>query len=740
MIYMGRKVNVKRKDGRTEEIYVYDPQEFPIDEVSDSYMTSSSNASHGGRKKVAYELDFCTFDIETTTLDNGGPEEGKPWAFMWHWQACICGRCVFGRRWEEFFDFFKRLSEHLRLKQDKRMVVFVHNLGFEWAFMYPMVREHFGEYHIFATGSHEPVKISFDNGLEFRCSYKLSNMSLWRFTQTEMACPYEKAYGDLDYKKVRTAGTPITDEEAAYNLIDVLGLYHAVKSKMAGDKDIITTLPITSTGYPRRITRRACREDESYHDKVFVPLALKWEVYKMLKESGRGGNTHGSRFLAGRIIYDIFSMDYVSEYPSEIVLQPYPMTPWCRYGEVESLDELHELMDQKACLFRVTFFNLDILPDQPVPYLPIDKATHIIGGIEGDNGRVLRAPGAISYTLTDIDFKIVEQIYDISGGVAISDMYISDYKPLPEPIRETVLKFFRLKCEIKRQIKEAKEDHKRGIYTDEQYVEVVNLLKYKYGKVKNLLNSIFGMMYTDPVKEEMLMDDDGSWHIKETEEDPEELGKKLLNKFNNSRNSFLNYTWGVWTTAWGRWSLHQLQACAVHRDGDRVTSALVYSDTDSAKAYAWDYEALAELNARIIQKAEELGAYAEAPDGTKDYLGWAEEDSHARRFITWGAKKYAYEDDAGLHVTVSGVANVTRPGEYLGLGALELQAHGGLEAFRPGFIWKEAGGMEVWYGHSEPRYVTVDGCRMLTASYAALKDGFYTLGLTEEYQALIGYV
>lgn len=729
-------VQVKTKQGAEESVEVMSPGELLAEELPRQFMISARGGR--GHEKIAYMTDFLTFDIESTTMPGvKNPKGGydvPPWSFMYQWQACVCGQVVFGKYWDDLFSMLERIRDELHLKKLKRMVCFVHNLGFEFSFMYPFLKERYGEVEVFATAPHQPVKVFAEKlGIEFRCSWKMSNMNLYNFTKTELNCPYVKPYDDLDYRKIRTPKTRLTGKEKAYCVIDVLGLYHAVKSKMAADHDTIASLPITSTGYPRRITRRACRKYPGYREKIFNKCKITPFIYQMLKEAGRGGNTHANRYFANAVWLDVTSYDDVSEYPAVMLLEDYPMGGWSAYGNVESLKELDELCREKAVLFRIYFQNLRLKPGVAMPYIAVDKLIMRppASQIEGDNGRVLAAEGVLGVTINEIDWKIIKQQYDWDA-VIIKDVQIADKGPLPEPIRETILGFFASKCELKMKIR-AKEKELKEDPDDKRLIDDLNELNYRYGKVKNLLNSIFGMMYTDPCRMETSMDDCGVWSEKlpagKTVED-------LLEKFNKSRNSFLCYAWGVWVTSYGRRYLDELQECT--RD-DQGKVWAIYSDTDSCKSQYWNEEKLLKLIKKQKKKCEERGAYWTAPDGHREYMGYPELDSVARRFKTLGAKKYAYEDEEGLlHVTISGVANTHTPGDKLGRGARELLEHGGLDALEVGYVFKEAGGSCIWYGHADPHEVTVKGCTFQTASYAAITDGSYKVGMTEEYKKLLG--
>lgn len=740
-------VIIDRKDGGCDAIPIYTWDTLPLDD-----MPVHISSKGYGSQKIGYLADFATFDIETTSMvgkytyvTQGKGSKAKrvkqwsvkPWGFMYHWQFCFNGHVCFGRRWEEFFKLLDRLIYEYHLKDLKRLVIYVHNLGFEFTFLYPFLEEYIGKWQLFATGTHTPVKVTGERGIEFRCSWKLTNMNLYMFTKTEKDCPYLKPYGDLDYKKIRTADTPLSDKEKGYCCVDVLGLYHAIHSRMKADHDTIATIPLTSTGYPRRDTRRACRKDPNYREKIYKKCVLTYNVYRLLVQMRRGGDTHASRFYSSKLWEDVFSYDYVSLYPAMLLLELFPIERFSRYGAVESLEELEKLTTSGlACIFTVYFEDLEVNPDEPMPYIPIDKLVTKPGKkyIHGDNGRVIKVDGICSLTVNEIDWEIIKKSYHWKPGLIITDMHTARKGRIPEPIRRVILAYFAQKCQLKEEINDT-EDLLEKDPANKTLIDRLNDLNYRYTKIKNKLNGIFGMMYTDPVREAVTMNERGEWKEQIPEGSSEE---QLLEKAQKSRNSFLVYAWGPWVTSHARLALRKLQACA--KDPDSARSTVIYSDTDSAKSQVWDEKALDDLIKAQKEKSDEMGAYWDSPKtGKRYYMGYPELDGHARRFITLGAKKYAYEDKKGqLHVTVSGVSNTHAPGDELGAGARELMERGGLDAFKVGFIFQDAGGQTVWYGHDDPHYVTVNGCRMLTASYAALSDGEYTLGQTEEYKRLLG--
>ena len=94
------------------------PEKLDIDEIPKQFMVSVKGRGH---EKIAYMTDFMTFDIESTTMpgvrDPKGGYKVPPWAFMYCWQACVCGQVIFGRYWDQFFDMLDRIRDELHLKK-----------------------------------------------------------------------------------------------------------------------------------------------------------------------------------------------------------------------------------------------------------------------------------------------------------------------------------------------------------------------------------------------------------------------------------------------------------------------------------------------------------------------------------------------------------------------------------------------------------------------------------------------
>ena len=703
-----RPACIKRFDGGEDVIETYNIHDFPYENLNTKALTCKH------KKKPKYLVyTFATFDIETTTIDNG---TDTPYGFMYHWQMDVSGYVVTGRRWEEWIEFMLKLVEIFKTDETRYFIVYIQNEAFEFQFIRDFLNAYFDGFTVFAAQRRKPIYVTTGNGIQFRCSYKLTNMSLEKAVQNELGVVHCKASGDLDYRVIRTADTPLNDTEFGYCVSDVVSLYELIERRLINERDNLESIPLTSTGYVRRDCRNSCRKDPDYREE-FLKQEMTESVYKLLMEAGRGGNTHANRFMSGRVWHNVDSFDVASSYPAQMFLRKFPVSKFTPYGKIESMTELDGLLSEYACLFRVIFTGLEVRDNIGMPYIAISKATAHSKHVTLDNGRVLSVinredrendRGYLALTLTDVDFQIIKEQYTWDE-MSISDFHIATYGYLPEALLSQVMAYFRAKTELKDKIKEAEESG------DE---EEAAKLAYLYAKSKNRLNGIFGMCYTNPVHNVISINEDGEWI-----EDAPEIAD-ALKKYWKSRNSFLVYAWGVWITAWARKHLEDLFN-ALGQD------KVIYGDTDSGKAVDVDISKIDALNAKVMELADKRGAYCDY-NGTRYYMGVYEHENKIpiAKFKTLGAKKYVYEDEKGLHVTISGVNKK--------LGAKEL---GSIDNFVPGFIFKDAGGLTLYYNDAEQgiHQITVDGCTMTTASNIGMIDSTYEIGITREYAELIGY-
>ena len=271
---------------------IYTCYNFPYDKLKDIPTLIKRR-----RKGVEIIIDtISSFDIETTTYQENGKDKG----FMYLWGFCINGLIVVGRLWNEFIIFLKMVQKVLELDKNKKLVTYIHNASFEFMFCYQFLKENFDGFKMFATSKRKLIYFGVD-GFEFRCSYRLTNMSLDKAVKKEKGTKYLKMVGDLDYSKFRTPYTLLTLIEWGYFIGDLLSLYDLIRCKLENENRDLFTIPLTSTGYIREYLRNRTREDKKYY-WFFHKFGMTAHFYDMCKDELKGGDTHANRFYQGKIV------------------------------------------------------------------------------------------------------------------------------------------------------------------------------------------------------------------------------------------------------------------------------------------------------------------------------------------------------------------------------------------------------------------------------------------------------
>lgn len=660
------------------------PGKFPYDWLYEIPLVKRKAGNQRTRKRIQYKDLITAFDIETTRLQ----DIEQSIMYVWQWQFGD-EYTVVGRTWEQFEAFQRKLKAVL---ENSVLVVFVHNLSYEFQFLrgiYP-----FNQDEVFAIKSRKVLKCNMWESFEFRCSYIHSNMNLDTYTK-KMGVKHKKLTGTFDYEKHRYPWTELSNEELAYCVHDVQGLVEAIEIEMEHDGDNLYTFPLTSTGYVRRDAKKAMSQVNYRFVKEQLP---DYEIYKMLREAFRGGNTHANRYYTNYTLHNVHSADRSSSYPDVMCNCKFPISEFYRLGDI-GYEEVVKMIGkrQKACIMRVAITGLHLTRiDWGCPYLSLSKCRHIENALE-DNGRIISAD-YLETTVTDIDLKIILQEYSFTD-IKFYDVATARYGYLPTQLIKTICQYYHYKTELKN-------------------VPGQELL---YMKSKNKLNSLYGMCAQDPVKQSILFIEND---FKEQNEDEAEL----LHAYN--KKAFLAYQWGVWVTAWARYRLEEGIQLAHGDVNDPNAPQFVYCDTDSVK-YLGEID-LTKFNTERIKDSKRSGAYATDPEGITHYMGVYEKEHDMCEFRTMGAKKYVYREtpDDKLICTIAGVSK--------SLGGKELEEHGGITAFHEGFTFNKAGGLEAVYNDNpEQCDIVIDGHKLKVTSNVVLRPSTYTLGLTADYKRLL---
>lgn len=580
-------------------------------------------------RKITYLNIESSFDIETSSVKFN---DGTKSSFMYIWMFGIgyLENVYYGRTWEEFKQFSDEIVKYYGLNTGKRIIIYVHNLGYEFQFM----RKYFDWEDVFSIGERKPLKAVTKSGIEFRCSYMLSGFSLERTADNLQKHSVSKMVGDLDYSLIRTQHTELSQKEMLYceRDIDVVNAYINEQIEQYGD---VNKIPLTNTGRVRNYVRHECYYTSNNHRKtnkgkyfryrkIMDDLTLKEREYKMLKRAFMGGFTHANAFHSGKLLENVTSVDFTSSYPSVMLAEKFPMSRG-RLIAIKSIDELEKMCVKYCLLFDIKLTG--VTPKINHENYISESKCHVLTNPTINNGRVFSAD-ELQMTITNVDYDIIKQCYDWETiSVSNATRYHKAY--LPKSIIESVLKLFQDKTVLK------------GVKGKE----------VEYTLSKGMLNSIYGMSVTDVVKDEHTYND--GWGVEIAD-----VGEQV-DKYNTSKNRFLYYPWGVWITAYARKNLWT-GILALEND-------YVYSDTDSIKLL--NYEAHTDyfnwydsnLKTKLTQMMEhyKLDVALLSPktiEGKVESMGvWDYEGTYSR-FKTLGAKRYLVEENGELALTVAGLS------------------------------------------------------------------------------------
>jgi hypothetical protein len=230
-----------------------------------------------------------------------------------------------------------------------------------------------------------------------------------------------------------------------------------------------------------------------------------------------------------------------------------------------------------------------------------------------ENGRLSYCPDMIKVALTDIDFENYCDMYTWDSYECVM-LYQAKYKPLPDYVRKTVIKYFILK-------------------------ETLPKDSAEYQLAKRKLNSCFGMAATGLPEREIVLNTELNELVPgDMVKSYEELTKWLI----------MLPQWAIYIAAYTRRAIVQsIAACGIDS---------IYYDTDSNKIA--NPEKYADWFAEYNKKVMEINANMEVYDYDRSllmHIGCFEKEYKGDRYKVLGAKRYMMEHDGEVQVTVAGM-------------------------------------------------------------------------------------
>lgn len=528
-----------------EHTTIYYPED--VKQLCDDLKDNIKIKYYKKRKGGEYLNIPCSFDIETSSWY----DKGEKVANMYLWGMSICGLIVIGRTWFEFIEVLKTLQREFGLIAGQRhLVLYVQNLSYEFQFCKGWLEWT----KVFAVDTREAIDAVCSFGIEFKCSYVLSAYSLAKMGEHLTMFNVQKTTG-LEYYEKRHSKSVITWTELRYQINDVQVVVAFIYEEMVRNKNNITKIPLTNTGYVRSFCRRAClqgfdnnpktRKYKRFRYTYFIHnLTITVDEYEQARRAFMGGYSHTNPFYANTLVEDFQSEDFSSAYPAKAVLLP--LFPISQGELIEPLTpELFKTScELYFCMFDVIFEGLEstFLYDN---YISTSRCWELSGAVKA-NGRLVSAD-VCGTTITNYDFDIIKRTYKWKSiKVARFRRYKRGY--LPTDLVKAILSLYKAKTELKD--------------VEEMIVE--------YFHSKGMLNATYGMICQAIFKNNSVYDtEEDVWKVEKA--NPEEE----IERYNSSPNRFLFYLWALVITATCRrdlWSA--ILACG---------EDYIYSDTDSVK-------------------------------------------------------------------------------------------------------------------------------------------------------------
>lgn len=598
-------------DGRNYNYYPYSDNKTELDNIIPEFKKY---------RKSGYIDIGAAFDIETTSYYSEELKANR--ATMYHWQFGLNDVVITGRTWEELKDFCKYLDKKAK-KAKATLLILDQNLGFEFSFikgLFTWKKDKKGHTMIFAKDI-RTVLYCVTGNLEFRDTLALTNMGLDKY-QKNFNLDVGKLKGDLDYELMRHSDTPLTDQEIAYCINDVLVLtdfYH--KFLKPQFLDIDKPIPLTSTGIVRSEVKEAFKalpKSEQRKIRNAIKNAMPGrDLYNLWRTFlFRGGLTHANILACNELMdFNFASYDGKSMHPSQMLHHNFS---WKYIRKNKNMfEEIKEASrDEKYGFFGCfTFYNI-----KASTYHSLESKNKLVEYSRDavfDNGRLCKAR-KITVMLTQIDWFNYEKMYTFDS-YEVHYIYQSYMRPLPDYLLKTVCHYFWLK-------ENSRDD-----------VVLYNLTKRK-------LNGCFGMCATGLTETDL--DYDPETQIFKPSKETKTYDELV-------RNLILLPQWSIEIAAYSR-----AQLIDAIINGGGVDS--IYYDTDSNKVnHPEKYEAYYnDFNTKMIDINKTINTYGYDREPFL-HIGCWEKEYVGTRYKVLGAKRYLVEHDGKIQCTVAGMVKGT---------------------------------------------------------------------------------
>lgn len=430
---------------------------------------------------------------------------------------------------------------------------------------------------------------------------------------------------DTDYATFRD-GFALTKLDLEYSGViqEVKTLYEHITKLMKLYKDDLKSIPRTSTGYPRRDLRRACRRNKEYR-KWFLSTKLSAQQYYMCLNAFKGALCFSNPFHRGDIVEGyIVHRDFRSHYPSQLRTRLFPIGKPETYYDIDSVKYhfTHEQVDiddiiadtDYTYIIELVVRNLKLKAGITAPIL-LDKDFDILPtNAIIDNHHVIVNKDINKLYLDSVTLKWLRKQYNFEYVVLRA--FRMKNGPLPKEYAEVIDKYFIEKAD---KTKDA----------------------FEHAVDKQRLNAIYGCFVQKPIRRTIKSFDKTAI-------------QKALDEYYGNFSSFLPYQIGIMVTSYARDELLEYIELIGY---DKV----LYGDTDSL-FYLSDIDT--DNRVLVHNSFKEMKApKVKLKDGSMLSYDSFELEHKIKRFKSLKSKVYGYEtEDGEFKVVIGGIPEVGQDG------------------------------------------------------------------------------
>lgn len=571
-------------------------------------------------------------------------------SLVYIWQFGIENKGKFETYYGRDLRDFKKLCDYINENVPYKCYVYIHNSSYEMQHLQNIFNLE-KDCECFFTDKRQPLYFRYGK-IEFRCSYRLTNLSLSAWgQQTE-----ETQKTTLDYGVIRTPKTYLDLPTLEYCEKDIIVMYEGLK-KYREQYTYIGNIPYTQTGKPRREIKQLYHNNKNYHSRITKELPTTYNDYLIQKRCYGGGltiaNALNVKDKKGKIKKhrNVFNRDIASAYPRQMVLNKFPSGRFRK-----TTKKFSQLNFEKFCYLMCIKIKeckaRSIKHILPRAKIPIRK------GCTFDNGKLVeikKGGHAILYC-TEIDYLNYKNFYDFNEKeIELIECYEAPKAYLDKDFVEYIL----------------------SLYANKTTLKNVKDKKDFYNRLKEILNACYGMACSSLVWNPIELVN-GEWKKKEYEED--EVTELLQELQEKPYKNIISFSTGLYVTAYQRKTICDMLLKIDDKD-------FLYTDTDSIKfLHGKKYYRIFEDENRRIEKEIEYVSnlrnidinlfMPKDKDGNIHTIGLWEREENYEYACFAGAKRYCYIAHGEFNLVISGVPKCA-------------SKHTTIDDFQDGFIFDD---------------------------------------------------